>query len=134
MSARLKHNRGFLHGSNGGEWGGALTWKPDVGPSKEVYKGYNVTAIFPEGDGAIVMIEMNHMEINFGIVTWLDLSADNHWALHEVARLPTSSSETIKISPGIYAARSGHRVTVFNRTRILGLATCLGDMPKETAK
>lgn len=130
VSARLKHNRGFLYGSNGGEWGGALTWKPDVGHSKDIYKGYNVTAIFPDGDGAVAVIELSHMGIDFGIVASLDFGADDRWTLHEVARLPTSTSETIQISPGVYAARSRHRVTVFNRTQILGLATCWDDIAK----
>ena len=32
-----------------------------------------------------------------------------------------------QIAPGVYAARSGNRVTVFNRAQILGVGTCLED-------
>lgn len=39
----------------------------------------------------------------------------------------------VQVSPGVYAARSGHRVTVFNRTRMLGMETCLEDLTKDTA-
>jgi hypothetical protein len=109
------------------------TVKPRIGSSKIVYEGYDVTAIFPDGDGAVAVIGLGHMGIDLGIVTSLDLGADGHWRHHEIARLPATSSESIQLSPGIYAARSGHRVTVFNRRQVLGLATCLSDMAKETA-
>lgn len=133
MSVRLEHSQGFLYGSNRGEWGGDLTWKPDVGPSKVLHKGYNVTGIFPDGDGAVAVIGMGHMLIDIGIIVSLDISADGRWTLHEVGRLPGASSEMIQVVPGVYAARSGHRVTVFNRNQILGMATCAQNGPKETA-
>jgi hypothetical protein len=133
VSARLPNGRGFLHGSNGGEFGGTLMWKPAVGPSKVVYQGYEVIGIFPDGDGAIAVIGLAHMDIVFSVVVSLDLGTEGHWTLHEVARLPSVSSAMVQVSPGVYAAGSGHRVTVFNRMRILGMGTCSGDMTKDTA-
>jgi hypothetical protein len=133
VSARLANGRGFFRGSNGGEFGSALTWNPHVGPSKVVYQGYEVIGIFPDGDGAIAVIGLAHMGIDFSVVVSLDLGAEGRWTLHEVARLPSMSSAMVQISPGVYAARSGHRVTVFNRTQILGLGTCSEDLAKDTA-
>ena len=133
VSARLSNGRGFLQGSNGGEFGSALTWKPHVGPSKVVYQGYEVIGIFPDGDGAIAVIGLAHLGIDFSVVVSLDLGAGGRWTLHEVARLPSMSSAMVQVSPGVYAARSGHRVTVFNRTQILGLGTCSEELSKDTA-
>ena len=133
VSARLANGRGFLRGSNGGEFGSTLTWEPLVGPSKVVYHGYEVIGIFPDGDGAIAVIGLAHLGIDFSVVVSLDLGADGRWTLHEVARLPSMSSAMVQISTGVYAARSGYRVTFFNRTQILGLGSCSEDLAKDVA-
>ncbi len=133
VSARLPNGRGVFHGSNGGEFGSTLTWKPAVGPAKVVYQGYEVVGIFPDGDGAIAVIGLAHMFIDFSVVVSLDLGTDGRWTSHEVARLPSMSSAMVQVSPGVYAARSGHRVTVFNRRRILGMGTCTEGLTKDMA-
>jgi hypothetical protein len=98
-----------------------------------IYQGYEVIGILPDGDGAIAVIGLAHMFINFSVVVSLDLNADGRWTLHEVARLPSMSSAMVEVSRGVYAVRSGHRVTIFNRTRILGMGTCSEDLTKDTA-
>ena len=51
VSARLPGGRGVLQGSNGGEFGSTLMWKPAVGLARVIYQGYEVIGIFPDGDG-----------------------------------------------------------------------------------
>jgi hypothetical protein len=72
-------------------------WKPAVGPARVIYQGYEVIGIFPDGDGAIAVVGLAHMDIFFSAVVSLNLGTDGHWTLHEVARLPSMSSAMVLV-------------------------------------
>lgn len=124
---RLKVGDGEFVGTDGGEWGGELTWRPKKGGPK-VIQQENVVGIEPEKDGPIVLFGLSHMGIAFGYALHLTRTNTGEWKTTEMARLPGEADLLSVIGPDLFAAWGANRVTVFStRTGILGLATCINE-------
>jgi HEAT repeat protein len=117
---------GALVGSNRGEWGGDLTWKPVNGQVQLLHK-HNVVAIQPADGGAIVLFGLDHMGLVDGYAVRVSRRGDDDWSLSEVARLPSTADALATIEPNLFAAWSESRVVVFSDQEIVGLAKCVAN-------
>jgi HEAT repeat protein len=124
-STRLPLDAGELIGSNRGEFGGDLAWKPASGQTQLIHK-HNVVGIEPAESGAIVLFGLAHMGFHDGYAVRVSQRADGGWSLTEVARLPSTADALARIGPNLFAAWSDNRVVVLSDNEILGLARCVG--------
>jgi hypothetical protein len=111
-----------LVGTNRGEWGGDLTWKPADGLAQVLQKD-NVVAIEPADGGAIVLFE----GLIDGYAVRVRERGDGGWSLTEVARLPLRADALATIGPNLFAAWSAreNKVFVFSDQEIVGLSQCV---------
>jgi HEAT repeats/PBS lyase HEAT-like repeat len=115
---------GKFVGTNHGEWGGELMWKPTSGEPNSIQKD-NVVGIEPDADGPMVLFGLAHMGLAYGYALHVTKSNGEMWKSVEVARLPAEADSLVTIGPDLFAAWSDRRVVVFSAKRgILGLATC----------
>jgi hypothetical protein len=115
---------GKFVGTNHGEWGGELMWRPKSGEPNSIQKD-NVVGIEPDADGPIVLFGLAHMGLAYGYALRVTKSNGETWKSVEVARLPAEADSLVTIGPDLFAAWSDRRVVVFSAKRgILGLATC----------
>jgi HEAT repeat protein len=89
-AARLSLGAGELVGTNRGEWGGELAWKPADGQAQPIIKD-NVIAIEAAEGGAIVLFGLAHLGWNYGYAVRVSQRDDGGWSLSEVARLPSKT-------------------------------------------
>jgi len=115
---------GKFVGTNHGEWGGELMWRPTSGEPNSIQKD-NVVGIEPDEDGPIVLFGLAHMGLAYGYALHVTKSNGETWKSVEVARLPAEADSLVTIGPDLFAAWSDRRAVVFSAKRgILGLATC----------
>jgi HEAT repeat protein len=115
---------GKFVGTNHGEWGGELVWRPAIGEPESIEKD-NVVGIEPDADGPIVLFGLAHMGLAYGYAVHITRANGETWKAVEVARLPAEAGALVTIGPRLFAAWSDRRVVVFSASRgILGLATC----------
>jgi len=115
---------GRFMGSNHGEWGGELVWRPKNGKSESIQRD-NVVGIEPDEDGPVVLFGLAHMGLAYGYALHITRPNGEGWKSVEVARLPAEADALVRISPDLFAAWSDRRVVIFSVKRgILGLATC----------
>jgi hypothetical protein len=112
-----------LVGTNRGEWGGDLAWKPVDGLAQRLHD-HNVVAIEPAEGGAIVLFGLAHMGFVDGYAVRASQRGNSGWSLSEVARLPSTADALATIGPNLFAPWSGNRVVVFSDQEIVGLAKC----------
>jgi HEAT repeat protein len=121
----LEFPTGSLHGTDFGEFGGALTWKGvDRNAKPKVIFKDDVIGMAKDGDGAMVLFGLAHLGFEYGYVLRAERSSDNAWNLSEAARLPGVGEALTTIAPGLFAVLSRDRVVVFTRMGILGMAAC----------
>ncbi|AVP97267.1 hypothetical protein C7S18_08700 [Ahniella affigens] len=83
----LQVNRGWLVGSNQGEWGGALAFVSDHSPTQIIIKE-NVVDIHRFGNQIVALTGLSHMASNEGQIFQLTQSADGQWSAKGWRRLP----------------------------------------------
>lgn len=99
--SEFKFKKGFLIGTNHGEWGGKLTFK--TGEKEITIKEGNIFSIF-EIDGKIYFIEgLAHGSINYGEIYQLEYS-NNKFNYHKVLELPDEPEVFTIINKKIYIA------------------------------
>jgi len=119
----LQVQDGKFVGTNHGEWGGELMWRPTSGEPTSIQKD-NVVGIEPDAEGPVVLFGLAHMGIAYGYAVHVT-RPNGEWKSVEVARLPAEADSLVTIGPDLFAAWSDRRVVVFSAKRsILGLATC----------
>src|SRR4051812_15503614 len=99
VTARIKNPSGLLTGVNHGEFGGGLVWHPNAGSSVALSKGFGVSGVEPDDNGAVFISGLNHMGLNFGIAGALDRTAGARWNLREIAHLPGEATDMDSIGP-----------------------------------
>ena len=115
---------GRFVGSNRGEWGGELIWRPTSGEPESIRKD-NVVAIAPDEDGPVALFGLSHMDLAYGYAVHVTRPNGETWKPVEIARLPAEADALLTIAPDLFAAWSDRRVVIFSAKRgILGLATC----------
>lgn len=120
----LQVPEGRFVGTNHGEWGGELVWRPKNGKSESIQKD-NVVGIEPDEDGPVVLFGLAHMGLAYGYALQVTRPNGEAWKSVEVARLPAEADALVSVGPDLFAAWSDRRVVVFSAKRgILGLATC----------
>jgi hypothetical protein len=111
-------------GTDWGEFGGDLRWKPAERQEQLIIKD-NVVAMEPIEGGAIVLFGLAHLGLAHGYAVRVSPRDDGGWSLSEVARLPGRADALAKIGPKLFAAWSDGRVVVFSDQEIVALATCI---------
>jgi hypothetical protein len=120
----LQVTDGKFVGTNHGEWGGELMWRPTSGESESIEKD-NVVGIEPDADGPIILFGLAHMGLAYGYAVHVTRPNGETWKPVEVARLPAEAGALVTIGVDLFAAWSDRRVVVFSAKQgILGLATC----------
>ena len=118
---------GELAGTDHGEFGGQLSWRPVKG-KPEILVRDNVHGLEYETDGsvgAIAFLGLAHMDFNFGYALKVSLSKDGSWKKEEIARLPGKPQLSTAFGPGLYAVRTNSYVVVLSsKEGIIGLAAC----------
>lgn len=123
-NTELQISDGKFVGTNHGEWGGELMWRPTNGEPISIQKD-NVVGIEPDEDGTVVLFGLAHMGLAYGYAVHVTRSNGETWRSVEVARLPAEAGALVTVGPDLFAAWSDRRVVVFStRQSILGLATC----------
>lgn len=137
---------GYLIGTDVGEWGGDVYWKPRSGDALVIYDT-NVAAIESSSDGAVAVLQhwgggwaMSAAEIStnkdtvlisngpsgIGFAIHLTRDASGKWQMTEIARFPQGEVSVRVIGNDLYAAWSAGYAVVFDTNRILGRAACIG--------
>jgi HEAT repeat protein len=120
----LQVRDGKFVGTNHGEWGGELMWRPTSGESESIEKD-NVVGIEPDADGPIILFGLAHLGLAYGYAVHVTRPNGETWKPVEVARLPAEAGALVTIGVDLFAAWSDRRVVVFSAKQgILGLATC----------
>ena len=119
---KMPYQGGTIVGTNHGEWGGLLSWSLPGKTPIELNKD-NVNAILPDGDGIIALFGLAHISFDDGYVLRFERSGAE-WKVSEVARLLGDSSTIGPVGTDSFAVLSHGRAIVFDRTGILGTATC----------
>lgn len=120
---RLPLRDGELVGTDRGEFGGDLRWKPTSG-AEFVLVAENTHAIFPVKDGFVSIHGIGHMMISYGFAAFISRSEDGVWRAEEVARFPAAAYQAKQLGPDLFAANAAGRVIIFSRNGILGTADC----------
>lgn len=110
---------GLLEGSNDGEWGGALRWRPGHGEDV-VLLDQNVGGIVRSDRGAMVAFGLGHLTSSDGFVAEASRDGSNAWTLREIVRLPSAPGRLGVVSPGVFAIETDYGVIVFDREGPLG--------------
>lgn len=95
----LRVNGGWLVGSNKGEWGGALAFVPDDGPTQIIIKD-NVVDIYHLGNQIVALTGLAHLSSNQGQISALKQSADGQWSAKVWRRLPGAPERAQLTSQG----------------------------------
>lgn len=115
----LEAQGGSFVGSDDGEWGGALAWRPARG-GPVVLLDQNVVAMVEGERGPVVAFGLGHLMATYGFVAEVTPDGRGGWTVTEIARLPGAPSDLGVVSPGVYAAATPYGVIVFDRNGPLG--------------
>jgi hypothetical protein len=119
---------GNLVGTDRGEFGGGLSWKPQGGRSG-VLHDENVTGLVRFGDGAIAVVNAQGPFAtgdSYALLVRPD-EQGRRWTLTEIARFPTGAFGITVLGKDLFATwgfSNNLRVVVFSSAGVLGLATC----------
>jgi HEAT repeat protein len=115
---------GELVGTNNGEWGGQLAWRPLKGQPLTLLRDNVVDMKYASG-AAIVLFGLAHMSFNYGYMLKVSRNSDGTWDEAEVARLPGVPGAWTDLSPDLFAIHVNGRVVIVSaKDGILGLAQC----------
>lgn len=119
---KVDREGGTLEGSDAGEWGGSLYWKPTIGaPALLSHK--NVRGIEPAGSGAVVAFGLAHLMIDEGSIGWARPSFRGAWQLTEVLELPAAATTlAMLVADKLFAVWADNRAFVFTTQGLLGEA------------
>ena len=88
----LQVNDGKFVGTNHGEWGGELMWRPTRGDPDSIQKD-NVVGIEPDTDGPVALFGLAHMGLAYGYALQVRSNGER-WKPVEIARPPGGGSCT----------------------------------------
>ena len=114
---------GELVGTNRGEWGGNLTWKPHDG-SEIILVDKNTIDIFSIVDGFMSIHGLSHLGFSYGFATHVTRGEDGVFRAEEIARFPAAAYEVKHLGEGIFAAKAEGRVFIFSKDGIKAAANC----------
>jgi HEAT repeat protein len=118
---------GDLIGTDDGEFGGALVWRPKSGPEVTIVN-HNTRFIFPITDGFISIHGFSHIVSNEGFAVHVRRSTDGRFSAEEIARFTGAIDHAKSIGEDLFAAESGGRVAIFSLGGIMESPWC-DDMP-----
>jgi hypothetical protein len=120
---------GRLRGSDRGEWGGALIWRPWFARAT-VLNRVNVQGLARDGSGAMALFGLAHI-VPYGYAAGVTRDGRGDWRVEPPIALPGAVSELTTVAPGAFAAVTEAGVVVFTRKEVLGLADCVpGPAPR----
>ena len=114
---------GELVGTDRGEFGGNLTWKPNKG-SEVILVNENTIEIFPIDDGFISIHGLSHMTISYGFAALVKRGEDGIFSADEIARFPAATYRIKQLGDGLFAANADGRVFIFSKDGISEAAYC----------
>lgn len=114
---------GDLVGTDRGEFGGALVWKPKSGAPVTLIDD-NTGFIFPVVDGFISIHGLAHLTFNKGFAAHIRRSPDGKFEAEEVARFTGWVSRAKRLQGDTFAAESDGRVVIFSPGGIMEAAHC----------
>ncbi len=112
---------GRLVGTDAGEWGGALLWRPWFARAV-VLHNQNTFSLTRGGDVIMGLFGSQHM-VPYAYAAEI-LVEDGKPRLGPPIELPGGAYDLSAIGPGLFAARAGAGVLVLDHTRVLGIAEC----------
>ncbi len=114
---------GQLIGSNRGEWGGSLVWRP-YGEAPQHLISDNVVAILPTPDGAVVLLGLAHLTTSRGYAVKITPRQGDAPIVRKMAEFPFHAEMLAEPMPGLYATNSNGYVIVFSEAGMHGIADC----------
>jgi len=120
----LSFQDGKLVGSNFGEHGGSLSWRPESGESIEIIN-FNVVAILRDGEDAVAILGLAHMGFDDGYAVSLARRAAGSWTVTRTMQLLARPEAVAALKNGRFAVLNADRAVVLSSGEgILGLANC----------
>lgn len=114
---------GELVGTDRGEFGGNLVWKPKNG-AESIVVNNNTIDIFPIDNGLISIHGISHMTIIYGFAAYITREEDGSFVAEEVARFPAATYKVKELADGLFAANAGGRVFIFSKDGVKDAAYC----------
>ena len=104
VSFLARHGKGWLIGTNAGEWGGGLYFFPDAGPPVTLIEG-NVVALFRHGQRIYAVTGLAHLILDDGDLWELEVRGDN-FRVDRRIRLPGAPFAFAVTSDGLLLIRT----------------------------
>lgn len=114
---------GKLVGTDKGEFGGALEWRPNVGEPITIVDD-NTSHIYPVAGGYISIHGLAHMGSNRGFAVMLKRDENGNWSAEEIARFPGAAYQVKRMGVDVFAANANRRVIIFSPKGIIEAARC----------
>ncbi|MEM6850733.1 MAG: hypothetical protein AAF527_03370 [Pseudomonadota bacterium] len=114
---------GELIGTNMGEFGGALVWRPLKGSPQQLI-GDNVIALFETSSGILSIHGLSHLSSTYGFAALSTRDDDGAWSTKEVARFPTAAYQIKRLDGDVFAANASGRAIIFSPSGISEMLFC----------
>ena len=121
----LRVDKGWLAGSDRGEWGGELVFIGDDGTRQRVLDG-NVEDIFRLGTRLVATTGLAHMMMNNGALMELKKGADGRWVAETWRVLPGAPAASFLVAPdGLMIETIGRGAIVVDAEGGMRMANCV---------